>query len=311
MRTTVVAIAASLLLAAPAFPQGEKQGQGTAIITILPKRDGDPAPSVSAASASIKINGRDAKVGNLVPFPADGGVELVLLIDSSSRSSLGTQMQEIERFVNGLPPNIKAVVGYMQNGNTQLAGHLSTDHGEVLRGLHLPGGSPGSNGSPYFCLSDLSKRWPSADTAARREVLMVTDGVDGYNRRFDPDDPYVQTAKSDAVKAGLVVYSIYWRSQGIGDNSAYRNVTGQSLLGDVSDATGGKSFWMGTGNPVSFQPFFEELLRRFKNQYELSFLADFNGKAQVQSMKLKLSAPGAQVDFSHQVLVTRPALAQN
>ena len=31
-------------------------------------------------------------------------------------------------------------------------------------------------------------------------------------------------------------------------------------------ATGGKSFWQGMGNPVSFQPYFEELTRRLRNQ---------------------------------------------
>jgi len=298
-------------LAAPACPQGEKQGHGTAIVTILPKHDGDATPGVSSTNASLKINGHEAKVGKIVPFDGNSGVELVLLIDSGSRSSLGTQMQEMERFLNSLPPNVKAVVGYMQNGRSALAGPFSADHAEVLRGLHLPAGSSGSNGSPYFCLSDLANHWPSGDTSARREVLMITDGVDEYERRFDPDDPYVQAAKSDAVKAGLVVYSIYWRGQGQADNSAYQNNAGQSLLLDVTAATGGKSFWQGTGNPVSFQPFLEELSRRFKNQYELSFITDFNGKPQVEQMKLKLSVPGTEVDAPHEVFVTRPVPEQN
>jgi hypothetical protein len=308
-----VAIAALLIFtaAAPALAQGEKQGQGTAIVTILPKHDGDAAPGVSAASVTLKVNGHDAKVGNVVALGADSRVELVFLIDSGSRSSLGSQLEEMESFLKSLPPNTKATVGYMQNGHATLAGPLSADHAAVSRGLHLPGGSPGSNGSPYFCLSDLAKNWPSRDTAARRIVLMVTDGVDEFERRFDPDDPYVQAAKSDAVKAGLVVYSIYWRGQGQAGNSAYESNAGQSLLTDVSETTGGKNFWQGTGNPVSFQPFLEELSRRLKNQYELSFLTNFNGKPQVEPMKLKFSAPGVEVNAPHQVFVTRQAPEQN
>ncbi len=43
------------------------------------------------------------------------------------------------------------------------------------------------------------------DSNVRREVIMVTDGVDRYSGgRFDPEDPYVQAAISDAQKAGVI-----------------------------------------------------------------------------------------------------------
>ncbi len=43
---------------------------------------------------------------------------------------------------------------------------------------------------------------------------MVTDGVDTYEIRYDPEDPYVQAAIEDAVRAHLIVYSIYWTNSG-------------------------------------------------------------------------------------------------
>ena len=54
--------AGSLLLAVSAFPQGEKEGQGQAIVTILPKHDGDATPTVSPQDLTVKINGKDSKV---------------------------------------------------------------------------------------------------------------------------------------------------------------------------------------------------------------------------------------------------------
>jgi hypothetical protein len=199
----------------------------------------------------------------------------------------------------------------MQNGNSVLAGPLSSDRDAVIRGIHLPGGSVASNGSPYFCLSDLAKRWPSNDTSARREVVMITDGVDEYNRRFDPEDPYVQAAVADSARARLTVYAIYWRGQGRFDNTNYANNSGQNLMVIVTDATGGKSFWQGTGNPVSFNPYFEELTRRFRNQYELSFNVEFKGKPEVSEMKLKLKVPNSEVSSPQQVFVMQPGMAQN
>jgi len=233
------------------------------------------------------------------------------LIDGSARSSLGRQMEDIAAFIKSLPPNAKAAIAYMADGRATFAAPLSADHAQVLSALHLPGGSAGSSASPYFCLSDLAKQWPSQDPAARREVVMVTDGVDNYQRQFDPEDPYVQAAITDAVRAHLVVYSIYWRDQGRPDQGAYESNAGQSLLSEVAQATGGKSFWQGSGNPVSFGPYFGELSRRFRNQYELGFSTGSNGKPQVETLKLKLSAPGAEVTSPQQVLVVPGGPAQN
>lgn len=307
--------AGTLLLAASVFPQGEKEGQGVAIVTILPKHASDPAPNAAALSAqdmTVKVNGKDSKITNFASFNGSkDAIELVVLIDASARTSLGRQIDDIAEFVKSLPPNIKTTVGYMQNGNSALAGPFSTDRAEVLRGLHIPVGSPGTNGSPYFCISDLAKRWPSGDREARREVLAITDGVDEYNRRYDPDDPYVQAAIADAVRAHLVVYSIYWRDQGRADQTQYANNAGQNLMLSVTQATGGKSFWEGTGNPVSFQPYLEELTRRFQNQYELSFVVPMNGKPQVENLKLKFKTPGSEVDAPQQVFVVHGGAAQD
>jgi hypothetical protein len=308
----IVVAAGAMLLAAPAFPQAEKEGQGEVIVTILPKHDGETAPNVSTQDLTIKINGKDAKITNFAALKSDRDpIELAILIDGSARTSLGRQLDDIAQFVKSLPPNVRATIGYMQNGNAALTGPFSTDHQAILRGLHIPGGTPGSNGSPYFCLSDLAKRWPSQDTSVRREVLMVTDGVDEYNRRYDPEDPYVEAAVNDAVRAHLVVYTIYWANQGRFDRTNYANNSGQNLLLTVTEATGGKSFWEGTGNPVSFQPYLEELTRRFKNQYELSFVAPMKGKPEIDNLKLKFKAPGEEVNVPQEVFVMNSGVAQN
>jgi hypothetical protein len=300
-------MAAGALLLAPAFAQ---TGQGRAVVTILPKQHGEALASISQQAVSIKVNGKPSTVTSWAPLRgANDSLELVILIDSSARTSLGSQINDITHFVNGLPPNAKAAIAYMQNGSAVFAGGLSADHAQVLRALHLPSGSPGSSASPYFCLSDLAKHWPSSNRAARREVVMVTDGVDYYEMRFDPEDPYVQAAIQDSVRAGLVVYTIYWQNKGPADRSLYENNAGQSLLLEVTDATGGKGFWEGMGNPVSFQPFFEELAQRLENQYALGFSAPLNGKPTMETMKLKVGGIAAEVAAPHQVFVDQAGAA--
>jgi hypothetical protein len=304
--------AGALLLAAQAFSQSEQAGgKGRAVVTVLSKQHGELPAEVSQKDVSIKVNGKESTVTSWTPLRGpDAKLELVILIDSSAVSSLGSQFGDIEHFVNGLPPNAKAAIAYMRNGQAIFAGPLTADHAQVLRALHLPGGSPGSSASSYFCLSDLANHWPSGDRGARREVVMVTDGVDNYERRLDLNDPYVQAAISDSVRAGLVVYSIYWLNQGLADRSMYANNAGQSLLNVVTEATGGKNLWNGIGNPVSFQPFFEELARCLGNQYELGFSARLNGKPGAEPLKVKVDGSALEVTAPKQVFVDRAGAAE-
>jgi hypothetical protein len=315
MRNAVIAVcmAFAALCAAPLFSQveGPQGGQGEAVVTVLPKHEGEVPPSVTNQDLSVKVDGKNATITKFKPFQSPNDrVELVVLIDGSARNSLGRQFDDIAQFINSLPPNVKMAIAYMENGQSVFAQPLSGDHAQVLRALHLPGGGTGVDSSPYFCLSDLAKHWPSNDPGARREVVMVTNGVDNYDRRFDPEDPYMQAAITDSVKAKLVVYAIYWADQGRINRTGMANNAGQNLLAEVTDATGGKNFWIGMGNPVTFEPYFEELTRRLKNQYELGFTSPLKGKPEVETLKLKLSAPGAEVNAPQQVLVV-PRTEQN
>jgi hypothetical protein len=298
-------VTGALAIAAPVFAQGDVgTGQGRAVVTILGKQPGGTPASVSQQNVSIKVNGNPSIISSWTPLSGpNDSVELVILIDGAARTSLGTQLDDIKHFVNSLPPNTKAAIAYMLNGRAVFASPLSANHDQVLSALHLPAGATGVTASPYFCLSDLAQHWPSGNRDARRVVVMVTDGVDAYDLRFDPDDPYVQAAISDSAKAGLVVYSIYWMNRGFIDLSLYQNNASQSLLLEVTDATGGKSYWQGTGNPVSFQPYFEDLSRRLANQYQLDFSARLDGKPTLQTMRLKVNAPAINVTAPQQVFV--------
>jgi hypothetical protein len=308
----VVLTAGTLLAAFPAFAQKDsQQGQGRAIVTVLPSAKNGNVGQISAQNLKVKVNGKDSNVTSFNQLQENNSpIELVLLLDSGARASLGTQFSDIQNFVKEMPPNSKMAIAYMQQGRAAFASQLSSNPSDVLKGLHLSTGIPGANASPYFCLSDLAKNWPSHDRTARREVVMVTDGVDNYERRFDPEDPYVQTAIKDSVRAGLVVYSIYWRNTGRANSTGYETNAGQNLLLLVTQATGGNSYWEGLGNPVSFQPFLQDLRRRLNNQYEVSFTAPSNGKPQVESLKLDLHVPSAKVAAPQQVLVTGPASAR-
>lgn len=301
----ISALAAMLAAGPGALAQNENEGQGRAVVTALPKNDKQPTADVPQQTLKVEVNGKNANINNWTPLRGpQAGVELVLLIDGGARSSLGREWDDITKFVQGLPPNVKIALAYMENGSARMAGPLTADHAQAARELHLPMGVPGYSASPYFCLSSLAKNWPSQDPNVRREVIMITDGVDYYHLHYDPDDPYVQAAMDDAARAGLVVYSIYWKSTGPADRSWYENNAGQNLLLEVTQSTGGNSYWIGFGNPVALSPYFDDFSRRLNNQYELAFAAPLKGgKAELEQMKVKTDDSGVKVDAPQRVLV--------
>jgi hypothetical protein len=273
------------------------------IITVLPKSS-EQIPSIEPNNLKIQVNGKSAEAGTVTPLRGDrAGLELVILIDSGARESLGRQMGEVENFVKSLPPSTEVAIAYMMNGRAVFQQPFTTDKNQALRALHLPGGSPGSSASPYFCLSDLAKNWPSRNTANRREVVAITDGIDPYEVRFDPEDPYVTSAVNDSIRAGVVIDALYWHDQGIASRRGFLANGGQNLLALTTAATGGTFYYEGLGNPVTFDPFFADLSKRLENQYELGFVVSGKKKPEIASLKVKLEVPGAKLTAPNQVLV--------
>ena len=295
-------LAASVALAA----DQKQQIEGNTVVTILPEKE--IPGGIPQDALHLKLDGKEAAVTSFTALRApESRVEMVVLIDDGARFSLGTEMSEIAKFIATEGPDTKVAVGYMMNGRAALTTPLTTDYDAVERSLRLPmTGEPGISGSPYFCLSDLAKHWPSSDAHARREVVMITDGVDYYELHYDPEDPYVRAAMDDAVRARLTVYGIYWRSSGRFDRTLYAAADGQNLMAQLTEGTGGASYWEGIGNPVTLTPYFQDIDRRIDNQYELGFMTAAGSKPEMQSVKLTVSVQ-AKVDAPQEVYVHRGA----
>ena len=302
-RALLAAVIAAFLALVPSS-QAQSSVQAQTVVTVMPKDKGQAVP-VNSSQVQVKVNNNSSQVTewNLLHGPS-AGVQVVVLIDDSARSSLSLQLRDIATFIQQLPPEAQVGVAYMQNGRAVMAQNLTADRALAAKALRIPQGTPGQSASPYFCLSDLVKHWPSSNMADRREVLMITDGVDlYYGARYDPDDPYVQAAITDSQKAGVIVYSIFYKDSGRFDNSSWTEGGAQNYLLQVSKGTGGNAYWQGFGNPVSFVPFLDDLSTRLKNQYELGFMAKPGNKTELQQLKVKVNAPNVSVDAPERVLI--------
>src|SRR6204780_2149669 len=297
----VVGVCCALLGALPPL-SAQETNTASAIVTVISKSAED-GTTVPKQTMSVYENRKLQEVAGWVPLRGERcGLQLVVLLDDSSRGNLGLQLNEIRSFITGLPPTTQVAIGYMRNGAPNLAQNFTSDHAQAVRAIRLPTGTPGINGSPYFCLSSLVKHWPGGDSNVRREVIMVTDGVDRYSGgRYDPEDPYVQAATSDAQKAGVIVYSIYYRGAGRFDRNQLVTDGGQNYLTQVSGSTGGKVYLEGFGNPVSFAPFLSDIQRKLQNQYELTFVS--SAKPGLESISVKTTQPNTKLEWPSRVQV--------
>jgi hypothetical protein len=229
---------------------------------------------------------RDA-VLEWVPATGDrAALELYILIDDGSSVTLGTQLDDLRKFINAQPATTKIGIAYMQDGTAKIEQNLTADHEQATKALRIPMGMSGANGSPYFSLGDLVKKWPASD--ARHEVFMVTDGVDRYYGAGDPQDPYLEQAIDEADRAGVLVSSIYNPDSGHFGHSRYQTYWGQIYLSELSEKTGGEMYYFGfNGSPVAFAPYLEDFSQRLTHQYFLTFVAKFPKKSGWQQVRLK------------------------
>ncbi|MGC1870626.1 MAG: hypothetical protein WA700_06665 [Acidobacteriaceae bacterium] len=294
----VAAIAGSgLAIGSSALAQTENvAGKAQIIVTVNANQSKSPAP-LQLGDISLKVKGRPAPVESVTPInDATEPTQLVFMFDESARSYLALQIPDLKKFIMALPASTEVAVAYMNNGMAVMAQKMTADHKKAADSLRLTNGIPGITGSPYFCLSDLAKHWPSQEKA-RRVVFMVTNGEDPYYRSRDLQDPYVATAIHDSQKANLLVYSIYFRNTFGGGSASFSTLTGQSYLQRVADETGGQFYSMALSSPVSFEPFLKQFKQSLQRQYLVTFAVNTTGRQMVQVKSkvsgLKLTAPKA------------------
>jgi len=238
--------------------------------------------------------------------PAQGehaALELMILLDDGSNSTLGTQLDDLRNFITSQPNTTTVGVAYMRDGIAEVVQNLTNDHSAAAKALRLPLGTRGVNGSPYLALTELVKRWPT--TAARRAVVMATDGVDRLYGTGDLQDPYLDEAIENALRAGIAVSAIYTPGVGHFGHSYWQTYWGQTYLSRLADETGGEAYYIGfSGPPVSFTPFLEDVEKRLAHQYLLTFLAKPPKKANWQRIRLMTEVPNADLVAPGKVWVT-------
>jgi hypothetical protein len=195
----------------------------------------------------------------------------------------------------------------MRNGTVSVSQDPTNDHDKAVKALRLPSGNAGTYGNPYLSLTDLIKRWP--DHGGRKEVLMITDGIDRLRQRSSQMDYLspsvdVNSASTAAQRAGILVHSFYARGVGhLNRTNTWAASGGQSGLAKLAEETGGDAYFLGFNDPVSFKPYLEDLQRDLDNQYWLALDVKPGSKPALKRIDISTEVSGAEIVSADNIFI--------
>jgi hypothetical protein len=222
---------------------------------------------VAALAAEPSIS-NDRKALDAVRVVAP--VNLAILIQDDLVSHVSNELQVTRDFIQSLPEGSQVMVGYIRSGSLQVRQPFTTDLGTAARSLRiLVSSATASPYNPYVEVLEALRKFESKGKN-RNVVLLISDGLD-VSRGFDPASVLnsidLERAIAEAKRRDVSVFSFYAPSVGLTQRNLLAASWGQSSLNRLSDETGGKAFFQGTTDFVTFNPYFERLTRAL-NQLE-------------------------------------------
>jgi hypothetical protein len=240
-------------------------------------------------------------VTNLTPLRGDrASLDLFLLVDNCSNCEPGNKFEELSRFIVSQPSTTRVGIAYIQDGRLQVAENPTPDRQRAVKALNTPAGSKPA--SPFAALAELIRGWPQG--AARRAVLMISNGLDPATPPSSLQDPSAEVALKAAQRAGVTVFVIYHPSADYLSTDSSKLYSGQVQLAHVADETGGEAYFLGFGPLPSLAPFLADLADHLSNQYLLEFLASpAEGLGELEPVTVKCKIADIEVMVPDKVWV--------
>jgi hypothetical protein len=263
-------------------------GNVTVTVTAVGKKDTTP-PAISKDDVQVYVSKERKQIAD---WRRGEKLYLAVVIDDSLDVGVASQWSDLKAFFAAQPDSTYISVGYARNGAVTLAQDFTNNHELAAKALRIPTGG-GAFASPYLSILDLMKRWPASGD--RRSILLISSGVDYFRGGgFGPKSPDLDPAIERAQKQNINIWSIYAPDAGHRSNGFFRTSTAQSNLGQLSDETGAESYSLGTGMPVTFKPWLDEIGVHLGNQYLLTFNASGGKKGRFERLRVHTELPNTE-----------------
>jgi hypothetical protein len=282
MGAVAMILALSLTNAMAAGP-----GTVTMTVTAVAKHDAS-VPPVKKDDVQLYLNKERTQIADWKPGEK---LYLAVLIDDSLDSGVAGQWSDLKAFITSQPDTTYISVAFARNGEAMLAQDFTNDHELAAKALRIPVGGGGAFSSPYLALLDLMKRLPAS--GERRSILLFSSGID-YLRGNFPTSPDLTSAIERAQKQNINIWPIYAPDAGHRARGFFLTSQAQSNLSQLSDESGAESYYLGTGAPVTFKAYLDEISSHLSNQYLLTFNGSGGAKGRFQRVRVTTELPNVE-----------------
>ncbi|HUE83141.1 MAG TPA: VWA domain-containing protein [Pyrinomonadaceae bacterium] len=273
-------------------------GRPVTIPLTVKLKESDSTPELQMIDLTVIEDGEPQTILSTRAMGTNWPLTLAVLIQDDVVSSIGLEMRTIADFIRRLPRGSRVLVGYIRVGSLQVRQKFTTDLDKAARALRPPTGLAGmAPYNPYVEVVEALRRFES-QPYGRRAILLVSDGLDlsrGVELSSSTQSIDLQRAINDAQRQSVAIYSFFAPTAGTLGNSAF-NGNAQSALQRLTQETGGRAFFQGTGVPVSFDSFVRELNSSLERQIALTYLSTHTNKG-FHRIEVRSSTPGVQVTY--------------
>lgn len=229
---------------------------------------------------------------------------LAVLIQDGVVPSVSSDITRVADFVRHLPRGSRVLVGYIRSGSLQVQQKFTSDLERAASSMRPPVPfASASSTNTYIEIIEGLRRFDSQPTG-RRAILVISDGLDnsqGFN--LGPQSLNLERAIKEAQRRSVAVYAFYaptFNTTAGGSQLLIGNAQGS--LERLSEETGGRAFFQGTGAPVSFEPYLRDLAASLSRQIAVTYLSTHTNKGY---HRIKVKSDRADIEIDHPTGYTR------
>lgn len=281
-RIFLLTILASALMTPAGFGQKPEQKQPVRTVTIpisiFTKKElkENQAEEYVQADRLTVTEDKDEQQILSIRSVSNSPLSLALLVQEDLASNFNLQIKDIQEFIRRLPPGTRVMVAYLRSGSPQIRQRFTDDLEKAANSLRIVSGSSSFGpSSPYDGVEEILGRFDGVPTG-RRAVLLFSDGLDtsgggglaSITQSFDLDQAILK-----AQRRSVAVYSFYSPTVTTENGNSIFILAAQGALNKLSDETGGRAFFQGSIAPISYLPFFKDLVIALNRQFSLTYLS--------------------------------------
>ena len=223
---------------------------------------------------------------------------IAILIQEDLAATFNLQIDDIKKFIRELPRGTRVMVAYVRAGTVQVRQKFTEDLDRAAESVRIVVGNAAlAPRSPYDGVDEILGRFDSVP-AGRRAILLFSDGLDtsqGLNLASISQSFDLDRAMLKAQRKSVAVYSFYSPTTLTDDGSSVLVLAAQGALQKLSEGTGGRAFFQGSLAPVSFEPFFRDLVLALNRQFALTYLSTHMNKG-YHRVEVESTNPEIKID---------------